>query len=120
MQLLSKDQILNASDRSFREVEVPEWGGTVRVGSMTAAERDAFEASMVDARGKGKTSKTLENFRARFVAKCVVDEDGQRLFSDSDIVALGGKSAAVLSKLFDVAREVNGMTEADVEELEGN
>ena len=37
---LSKDQILGAVDFSFVEVEVPEWGGTVRIRGLSAAERD--------------------------------------------------------------------------------
>ena len=117
--LLSKDQILGADDRSYRDVDVPEWGGNVRIGTMTAAERDAFEASMLPEKGK-KQSDKMANFRARFVARCVVDEEGKPLFDQADIVELGRKSANVLSRLFDECRELNGMTQEDVSELEGN
>jgi hypothetical protein len=71
---------------------------------------------MLDAKGN---AKKLQNFRARFVASCIVDEDGNRLFSDKDLVSLGRKSSAPISRLFDVCRELNGMTDADVEEIEG-
>jgi len=118
MTLLTKDQILGADDREAQEVEVDEWGGSVLVSSMTACERDAFEASMLDSKGKGNV-KRLQNFRSRFVAACIVDEDGNRLFSDKDIVALGRKSAGPISRLFEVCRELNGMTEEDIEEIEG-
>ena len=119
MTLLTKDQILGADDRDSVEVEVPEWGGAVRIAAMTAAERDAFEASMIDGKGKSD-AKRLQNFRARFVASCIVDDDGNRLFSDKDIVALGKKSSAPISRLFDDCRKLNGMTDEDVEELEKN
>lgn len=116
--LLSKDQILGADDRAFREVDVPEWGGSVRIGTMTAAERDAFEASMIPEKGKKQADK-MANFRARFVARCIVDAEGKPVFTEADIVQLGRKSANVLSRLFDECRELNGMTEKDVEQLEG-
>ena len=117
MTLLTKDQILAVDDRSTKEVDVPEWGGSCLLGCMTAAERDSFEASMLDAKGQ---AKKLQNFRARFIAHCIVDSDGNRLFSDKDVMALGKKSSAPISRLFDEARKLNGMTDEDVEELEGN
>ena len=55
MSLLSKTAILTANDLQTEDVEVPEWGGAVRVRSFTGRERDAFEASMV--RGEGKDRK---------------------------------------------------------------
>ena len=47
MSLLSKTAILTANDLQTEDVEVPEWGGAVRVRSFTGRERDAFESSMV-------------------------------------------------------------------------
>ena len=47
MTLLSKTAILTANDLQTEDVEVPEWGGAVRVRSFTGRERDAFESSMV-------------------------------------------------------------------------
>lgn len=119
MTLLSKDQILGISDREFVEVEVPQWGGSVRIGTMSAADRDAFEASMLPEKGKRQKDQ-MANFRARFVARCLCDDEGNRLFSDKDVVELGRKNASVLSMLFDEARKLNGMTEEDAEELAGN
>jgi hypothetical protein len=117
MSLLTFDQICSAEDRDFREVEVPEWGGTVRLGAMTSAERDAFEAGLIDNKGK---KAGLKNFRARFVACCLVDENGERLFTASNAEQLGKKASAPLARLFDVCQELNGMSKEDVEELEGN
>ena len=119
MTLLTKDQILKSSDIAHRDIDVAEWGGTLRIAAMSAAERDSFEAGMLDNKGKSDPKRLL-NFRARFIASCIVDEDGKRLFAASDIVALGRKSAAPVSSVFDSCREINGMTEDDVEEIEGN
>jgi hypothetical protein len=119
MTLLSKDQILQSTDREFRDVHVEQWGGSVRISTMTAADRDAFEATMIPEKGKDKAGQ-LANFRARFVAKCLVDEEGNLVFSPKDVLELGRKSASVLSFLFEQCRELNGMTDKDVEELEKN
>jgi hypothetical protein len=119
MTLLTKDQILNSSDIEYREIDVPEWGGSVRIAAMSGAERDSFEAGMLDKKGKSDPKRLL-NFRARFIASCIVDADGKRLFTAGDVIALGKKSAAPISRVFDECRELNGMTEADIEEIEGN
>lgn len=117
MALLSKDQILNADDRKTEEVNVPEWGGSVLVRSLSGRERDEFESSSVETRG-GKQSVNQENFRARLVALCVVDEHGQRLFkSKGEVAMLGNKSVAALQRIFNKCQELNGFSEEDVEEL---
>lgn len=116
---LSKADILSADDLPAETVKVPEWGGAVRVRSLTGAERDAFEASMFEGTGK-KARMNSANLRARLVALCVVDEAGERLFADEDVEALGAKSAAALDRVFSAAQRLNGFTSADVEELEGN
>ena len=119
MTLLTKDQILNSDDISHQDIDVPEWGGIVRIAAMSAAERDSFEAGMLNSKGKSDPKRLL-NFRARFIASCIVDDKGKRLFAASDVLALGKKSAAPVNVVFDACRELNGMTEKDVEEIEGN
>lgn len=116
MSLLNKSAILAAKDLPTEDIEVPEWGGTVRVRSLTGAERDAFEASIVDARGK-TPQVNPRNMRAKLVALTVIDEDGKRVFGDADVSALGGKSASALNRVFEVAQRLSGLTEADVEDL---
>lgn len=119
MGLLTKDQILGVVDLEHEDVEVPEWGGTVRVQMLTGAERDAFEQEIVTRQGK-KVQMNLANVRARLVALCAVDGEGQRLFGDADVKALGRKSALALNRVFEVAQRINGLTEQDLEELAGN
>ena len=119
MTLLSKTAILAAQDLQTEDVEVPEWGGAVRVRSFTGRERDAFEASMV--RGDGRDRKVdLTNMRARLVGLTVIDETGQRLFTDDEVDLLGAKSGAALDRVFAVAQKLNGLSGADVEELSKN
>ena len=114
--MLSRDQILTAPDLRFDVVNVPEWGGEVRVRSMTGADRDAYEQSLMASRGSDANAN-LSNVRARLVAFCVVGEDGQRLFSDSDVEALGAKSARALNAVFECASALNGLGAKDVADL---
>ena len=119
MSLLSKTAILAANDLKSEDVEVPEWGGAVRVRSFTGRERDAFEASMV--RGDGRDRRVdLTNMRARLVGLTVIDESGQRLFTDEEADLLGAKSGAALDRVFAIAQKLNGLSGADVEELSKN
>lgn len=113
--MLTKEQILAADDRASEIVEVPEWGGSVRVSAMSGAQRDRFEMSLlVD----GKPS--IENAHAKLVASSVVDDSGNPLFSPSDIEALGRKSAAALNRIVAVARRINRLGESELEAAKGN
>lgn len=113
--LLSKAEIVGVADLKIEEVEVPEWGGTVGVKGMTGADRDDFESSLYTGEGKNR-KQNLKNLRARLVGMTLVDEDGQRLFSDAEIKQLSGKSAAALNRCFEVAQRLNGMEAKAVEE----
>lgn len=117
MDLLSRDQILGAEDIGTEDVPVPEWGGTVRVRGLSGRERDAYEAAMVQISANGARRVTMDNIRAGLVARSVVDAEGNRLFSDEDVKALGEKSGAALDRVWDVARRLSGLSEEDVEEL---
>jgi hypothetical protein len=117
--LLTREAILSASDIKTERVAVPEWGGDVLVGTMSGEARDQWEQSLI-VRKAGKTEPSLENIRARLVAATVVDENGARLFTAEDVVALGNKSSAALERVCKVAQQLNGLGDADLEELKGN
>jgi len=116
MPILTREQILQAQDYTVEEVEVPEWGGAVLVRSLTGRERDQFEGESVQQRGKN-IRFNWTNVRARLVALSVVDEEGKRLFSDSDVKALGEKSAGALQRVFEVTQRLSGLSDEDLEEL---
>lgn len=110
---LTKDQILGVVDFKYEEVDVPEWGGSVRLRGLSAAERDEFEASV-------GVSQDLTNMRSRLVVNCLIDEDGNRLFKTSEAKQLGEKNATVMNRLFDKCRELSGMSDNDLGIAEGN
>lgn len=114
---LTREQILGADDIKTETVRCPEWGGDVLVKSMSGADRDAFEQSIVN--GKGEVV-LHENIRAAILVRTIVGPDKKPLFTAGDIAALGEKSAAALDRCFTVAQRLNGMTPKDVAELAGN
>lgn len=116
MTLLTRDAILTAQDLTHEDVPVPEWGGTVRVRTLTGAERDTLGASMVDADG----NPDLAGYRVRLVAASVVDEAGARLFGAADAAALGAKSAIALDRVAAAVERINGMGVEAVEAAEKN
>jgi hypothetical protein len=117
--LITRKAILEADDIETRRVHVPEWGGDVLVRSMTGAERDAFEATIVQKRGKDY-QVNMHNIRAKLAAWTIVDEKGEHLFSEVDVEALSKKSAGALQRIFNVSQELSGITAGDVEELAKN
>lgn len=117
--VLGRDAILAVQDIQTEAVEVPEWGGTVYVRGMTGSERDAFEESVTQGRGRNQRV-TLENFRAKLLVRTLVNEAGERLFGDDEVEALGRKSAAAVQRVFDVAARLSGLGTRDIEELTKN
>lgn len=116
---LDRASILAANDLPTEVVEVPEWGGSVLVRGLTGVERDSYDAQSWRERelAQGDTGAILSNFRARLVARAIVDASGNRLFSDNDAVALGRKSAAALERVHDVVQRLSGMDAEEVDKL---
>lgn len=107
--ILSKEQILAASDLKTASVDVPEWGGEVMVRMMSGTDRDEWEASLVTVAEDGTRKPNMTNLRVKLVALTLVGEDGQRMFSVDEIGHLAGKSAAALNRVFEAAQKLNGL-----------
>lgn len=119
MALLTREQILAAQDIRYDTVPVPEWGGEARLRSMTGADRDEYEQWLISQRGPDEKTN-IRNLRARLVSLSIVDDAGQRLFSDADIEALGERSAAALDRVTEAASRLNSLSQRDVEALAKN
>ena len=115
--LLTREEIVSASDLPFQDVDVPEWGGTVRVGTMTAGERDAYENDIYETDGANIKIKR-KDFRAKMLVRCLKTAEGGQLFDD--VAELSKKSSKPVQRLFEVAQELNGLGEAVQDEIEKN
>ena len=93
--MLSKSQILAASDGKIELCPVPEWGGDVYLRSLKGWERDQFDEDQ-------QKQKSVVHFRAKLVARSMCDGSGNSLgFTDAEILLLSEKNAAVLDRIFD-------------------
>jgi len=104
-----REQILAKDDKKRVPVEVPEWGLTVWVQSMSGADRESFDELI---------SKAPHQLWIRSVVLCACEEDGTRLFPDSDTAALKTRSAAALERIAKAALAVSGLQKT--EEVAGN
>lgn len=122
--MLSRDAILKAQDLRRELMDVPEWGGELYVRGFTALEKEEVEMrsmQMVDiATGQIKDARQMAGLKAWIVARCTVDSDGTRIFTDADMDGLQGKNAEVISRLADVAGRLSKLSVDDVEEAEKN
>ena len=116
MGYLSRADLLAACELPRETVHVPELNGDVIVQGMSGVQRDAWEASLVEGRGKKRRMNTA-NIRAKLVAQCCVDDHGDRLFTDADVTQLGNSRVDVLNRLFSVAQRLSGVSDEDVDEL---
>lgn len=117
-----RDQIKACEDFEVSgPIPCPEWGSdcVLHVRTISGAERDAFEESVLVKKGK-KREVSLKDIRAKLVRMAACDERGAPIFQLGDERWLTDKSGKPLDRLFSAAQKLNGITEEDVEELLGN
>lgn len=119
MGALNKEQILTANDIKTEKVAVPEWGGHIYVRVMSGKERDDYEASCLKQVSPTRFITDMSMVRAKLAARCICDENGQRLFDNKDIAALAEKSGRALDRVMEVAERINGLSKQDMEKLAG-
>lgn len=117
MSFLTRDQILKANDLPTTEVEVPEWGGKLIVRGLTAGFREKLIFEMTAARAAGKP---YTDQVARLAAECIVDSNGDRLFTEADVEKLSAKSPAAMDRVVAAINSLNLESPEAVEELAGN
>ena len=113
MSLLSKNEIKEIDDLPSKTVEIPEWGGSIKLRMMTTKSRMDFEK-------KQSQVKTNEGVVVLLVLYSCVDEDGNRLFSDDDYDFLASRSPKALMTLFETATELNSLSRSGLEDKAKN
>lgn len=105
MSFLTKEEILKTDDIRREEIYIEEWGGSIFIQEMTGTAKDNFELESMSRKGQ----PMKDNFRTRFLVKCIVDKEGSPLFTEKDISSLGKKSGTVIDRIFQRAGELNGL-----------
>lgn len=110
---MTKEQIEKADDRPTKEVEVPEWGGSVRIRVWSGKERERVEQMT-----NGKSVQQC--VRAAIAAMSIVDENNRPVFTQEDIQRLAEKSGTALERVLNAALELNAIRDQDIEAIAKN
>lgn len=109
--LLGRNAIASAQDRKEEIVEIPEWGGSVRVLTIVGGERVAFERAC---RANTKGDLTATELAAKAASLGIVDQDGRRVFDTED--ALLEKNPAILARILAAVFRVCSVGQEEVDE----
>lgn len=105
--LLSAAQIFESQDLKEETIDVPEWGGPIRLVQMTAAESAELTKKIA-------ASESGMYLMVIFSAK---NEQGERIFTEEDVERLKLKNFNTLNLLQRRALALNAQTEQQKEAL---
>jgi len=114
--MLKREDILSKVSLKKETVLVEAWGGEVIVSEMSGTTRDAWEQAI---REKDVTGK-LVSARAKLIVCTVVDDQGEKLFKDEDLMAIGKLSGSVLEQVCEVAMRLNGLGSESIDKSKKN
>jgi len=117
--MLTRDQILKASDIVYQQVDVPEWNDFVIVKSLSGTEKDIYEQGLFEGYGEDKKINMV-NARSRLCVLGIVDANHNRLLTDDDVAALGAHNGAILERIATVIRKLSGMDNETPETMQKN
>ena len=115
MKKLSKDDIFKADDLPTKDMDIPEWGGTLTIRTLTGAERDEWESAFVN-----QDKIDIRGLKSRLVQLTTMNGDGQQMFTKADLQKINSKSASVIDRIFQVSQRLSGLTKEDAEEMVEN
>ncbi len=105
---LNRDAILECSDLPREELDIPEWGGKVIIRALTISEGEGVGNAVAEAKKNGEKI----SYGALLAAASIVDENGNRIFSDADVVPLSRKSRSAIQRIVDAAERLSGVGQA--------
>jgi len=106
------DQIKAADQGNVVKVHVPEWSCDVWIRTISLGELQAWELSCLRAKGEG-----VDDYRTRYLSKCLVDQDGKPLFTSEELKGLSGVAGA---RLFKLAQKHNELDDKEIEDIGKN
>ena len=104
--ILARDAILSVVDYKIKQVEVPEWNGSVCIRVLNGHEREKLETLMAKFE---KDKERNEYYGGILLSLSICDEDGNRLFTEKDVDALAKKSGNALSRIIKEVMEINNL-----------
>jgi hypothetical protein len=107
-----KETIFSADDITKETVEVPEWGVTVEIRSMSAAER----AKLMEGASKNDKTDVGLMYAMTVIATVYDPTTGLPVFTDQDREAILSKNGAVIERLATKALGSSGLTAEAVDQ----
>jgi len=111
---LNREQIMNGAMLKTRAVHVPDLEGDIIVRQVTALDMETILEKTTDADGK----VSQKGFRSLFLVMSIVDDDNNRLFSDSEAHLLSNFSNKLVDQLFTAAKELSGIRDGEEEAID--
>ena len=113
---MTKDQFLSFGKTAPVPVDVPEWGTTVYIKMMSGKDRCRWYSETV------ADEDAAAHNQASLLVKCLCDEQGTRLFSDSaeDMDAVNSKDWHALKRITTEALKLNKLTSDADEDAKKN
>ena len=110
---LTAEDILSVDDFVFDEIECPEWGGTIRIRSLSGGQRATIKKAI---------DNGSEDIDEMVCVMGIVDENGRRILEKKHISVLSSKSTKPVSRIAIRILEISGMREPKkaVEDAEKN
>jgi len=110
MGYLTREQILGAQDRKVIELDVPEWGGTIRLRSMSGLAAEEYIKAVQDAKTDFEPLLLL-------ISSSVIGDDNELMFpAPEDVKGLASKNLSALKHVSEACMEVNGFNQEEVAE----
>lgn len=129
--IATRESIKSYDDVQVEKVHVPEWGNQVFfVRSLGGTERDKWEAALIEEKttrnrhGQKRRSKEIQVVGAKaklvILSCCLSFTDHSPIFTDADYEWLSVKAAAATERIFLVAQRLSGISQDDMDDIEGN
>lgn len=118
MALLTAADIASVQDFKFVDVEMPTWGGTVRLRNLTADALDEFQRSLFVQKG-AEFLPNPKRRRLKLVAYCMCDERGKVDYA-ANVEALALRDGTDVDTLYEAAATLNKLTQASRNEIAKN
>jgi hypothetical protein len=108
-----RDSILSALDRKPQPISIPEWNVECFIRAWSATDHNNFLANFSGVSSKDASKVFALNMDARALILGLADQEGRRLFQDSDLDAILEKKGEVVSRVGQACMKYNGIGNTD-------
>jgi hypothetical protein len=119
MTIANRNALLKLCERRYIDLDLEDAGVTVRIQSLSEKEKSSYETRLIAKSGRGILRDRLQDATRRLIALCLVDENNDRIFLDSDVNQIGEMDSFISSRIYDAAQEHCGFNKGDIEDTVG-